>query len=102
MMNRSMRKNKRKKRALSARMYLQKILEKPNISTELRKNASNEIWKLSTRHSIGLPRNLKDRYCRKCKNLLFPGYNVKIRIRNKVRYLTCEECGTIKRKNLRD
>ena len=34
------------------------------------------------------------------KNLLFPGMNSTVRIRSKVRYLTCGECGEIKRKNL--
>tara|TARA_B100001113_G_C21080416_1_gene609648 strand:+ start:782 stop:1096 length:315 start_codon:yes stop_codon:yes gene_type:complete len=99
-MVRRFRKDSRKRRAISAQNYLQTLLENSNSSEQLRKNASKQLWKISTRHGIGLPNSLKDRYCRKCKNLLFPGMNSTVRIRSKVRYLTCGECGEIKRKNL--
>lgn len=99
-MGRRIRKDTRKRRAYSAQKYLQTLLGNPNSSQELRKNASKQLWKISTRHGIGLPIELKDRYCRKCKHLLYPGINSRIRIRSKVRYLTCETCGAIKRKNL--
>ncbi len=100
------RKNRIKKtrhdRAVSAQVYLQTILENPKEKSDLfLKTASKQLWKISTRHRIGLPQNFKSRFCRKCKILLYPGRNSRIRIRNKVRHMTCIECGTIKRKNFR-
>ena len=100
------RKNRIKKirheRAVSAQKYLQTILENPKDNDEdFLKTASRQLWKISTRHRIGLPQNYKNRFCRKCKIVLYPGRNSRIRIRDKVRHMTCIECGTIKRKNFR-
>lgn len=93
-------KKARHERALSAQLYLQSILENPQKnSDEFLKTTSKQLWKISTRHRIGLPSKFKNRFCRNCKNLLYPGKNSRIRIRNKVRYLTCFECGAVKRKN---
>jgi RNase P subunit RPR2 len=95
-------KKSRHQRALSAQIYLQRILEEPKEKSEkFLKSASNQLWNISTRHRIGLPTELKNRFCRTCKKLLYPGVNSRIRIRGKVRYMTCIECGTIKRKNFR-
>ena len=95
-------KKSRQHRARLAQSYLEKILDEPNDKSEdLLKTASKQLWRISTRHSIGLPDKYKNRFCRKCKNLLYPGLNSRVRIRSKVRYLTCNECGTIKRKNFR-
>jgi len=99
------RKNRIKKtrhdRAVSAQIYLQTILENPKENSDIITAASKQLWKISTRHRIGLPPNYKSRFCRKCKILLYPGRNSRIRIRDKVRHMTCIECGTIKRKNFR-
>ena len=95
-------KKNRHERAVSAQVYLQTLLERPkDISEELLKATSKQLWNISTRHRIGLPPNYKSRFCRKCKILLYPGRNSRIRIRDKVRHMTCIECGTIKRKNFR-
>ena len=95
-------KKSRQQRAILAQKYLVEILDKPkDKSKELLKSASKQMWKTSTRHRIGLPNELKYRFCRNCKNLLYPGVNSRIRIRSKVRCITCDVCGTTKRKNLR-
>ena len=95
-------KRSRQKRAELAQNYLQKILEEPQKnSLEFLKTASEQLWNISTRHRIGLPEKFKNRFCRSCKNLLYPGLNSRVRIRSKVRYLTCDECGKTKRKDLR-
>ena len=95
-------KKSRHQRALSAQHYLMGILEEPKEKSEdFLKNVSYQLWNISTRHRIGLPNELKNRFCRSCKKLLYPGINSRIRIRSKVRYMTCIECGTIKRKNFR-
>ena len=102
MVRRSRIKKSRKQRAVSAQSYLRTILDNPKDKSEmLLKSASKQLWKISTRHRIGLPNDLKYRFCRTCKNLLYLGVNSRIRIRNKVRCITCNECGTIKRKNFK-
>jgi ribonuclease P protein subunit RPR2 len=95
-------KKSRQHRAKLAQEYLQKILEEPQKNSEdFLKTASKQLWNISTRHRIGLPETFKNRFCRKCKNLLYPGLNSRVRIRSKVRYLTCNECGMTKRTNFR-
>ena len=95
-------KKSRQHRAKLAQNYLQKILEEPkNNSEEFLKTVSKQLWNISTRHRIGLPEKFKDRFCRKCKYLLYPGQNSRVRIRSKVRFLTCNECGITKRKDFR-
>ena len=95
-------KKSRQQRAFSAQKYLAEILENPKDKPEqLLTSASKQMWKISTRHRIGLPNELKYRFCRNCKELLYPGVNSRIRIRSKVRCITCNVCGTTKRKNFR-
>ena len=99
-MVRRIKKFNRKKKAFEAQAYLESFLEKPRLNEMIRVNASKQIWKISTRHNIGLPNNIKNRFCRKCKIMLFPGVNSRIRIRKKIRCLTCYACGNTKRMNL--
>lgn len=100
MMGKRYRKGTRKINALAAQSYLKVILETPNLDNQIRRSASKQLWKVSTRHRIGLPEGMKERYCRKCKILLFPGINSRIRIKKKIRIMTCNICGNIKRKSL--
>ena len=52
-----------------------------------------KIKKLAMRHNIPLKENRK-KFCKKC---LSPYKNPKIRIRNKVKSVTCENCDYIAR-----
>jgi len=52
-----------------------------------------KIKKLAMRNKIPLC-ELRKKFCKKC---LMPYKNVKIRIKNKIKLIICEECGCISR-----
>lgn len=57
--------------------------------------------KISTKHRIRMPYDLRILYCKKCKSFIAPGVNSKIRLgRTSVKSIriTCNFCGHIYRK----
>jgi len=57
-----------------------------------------KIKKLAMRNRIPL-RKLRKKFCKKC---LMPYKNAKIRIKNKMKLITCEECGYISRYRIKN
>ena len=53
--------------------------------------------KLSEKSGIPIPKDYKRWFCKNCNAFLIPGKNCTVRLKNKVRYVTCKECGEIKR-----
>ncbi len=53
--------------------------------------------RISMRHRVSIPRQLKRRVCKKCGAFLVPGQNSRIRLNGKNITITCTECGAIKR-----
>ena len=57
------------------------------------------IRRLSMRHNVRLPGEIRRRVCRKCNKFLVPGKNCRVRANNRQRavIVTCLECGNIVR-----
>jgi ribonuclease P protein subunit RPR2 len=53
--------------------------------------------RISLRHRVGIPGELKKRVCKKCGAFLVTGENSRIRLDGKNVIITCLECGEIKR-----
>ena len=94
-----MRKSERRKNAKNAQeMLVSGILDVPNEwPQEIVNNSSKLLWNISKRHRQSLPPKIKHWICRRCKCLLRPGLNARVRITNKIRKVTCLGCGEIRR-----
>ena len=57
-----------------------------------------KIKKLAMSHNIKL-KEFRKKFCKKC---LSPYKNPKIRIKNKIKSITCENCGYISRYKIKD
>jgi len=55
--------------------------------------------KIAMRYNIGIPKEYKRRFCKKCYSYLVPGANCKVRTnaRQRAVTVTCGECGNIMR-----
>ncbi len=88
----------RKKTAFAAREDLFRILSSPKgRPKEMVDSAARQMWRLGTRHRIGLHPNSKHWICRGCKTLLRPGVSATVRLRDGVRISTCHDCGRVRR-----
>ena len=55
------------------------------------------LWKLKLKYRITLPKNLRNKFCRKCLTIWIPGKTLRIRVRKGKIVYTCLRCGRIKR-----
>ena len=62
-----------------------------------RVNAAKHLVKTSKRNRLPLPINQRHWVCRECTQLLIPGENSRVRIRNGQRIITCLTCGKVRR-----
>lgn len=53
--------------------------------------------KISEKIGLPIPRKYKQWICKGCGEYLVPGKNCTVRLSNKIRYVTCKECKSIKR-----
>ena len=53
--------------------------------------------RISMRHRVGLPRELKRRVCKSCYCYLVPGANARVRADGRNVIITCLRCGGIRR-----
>jgi ribonuclease P protein subunit RPR2 len=53
--------------------------------------------KISEKIGLPIPREFKRWICKECGEYLIPGRNATVRLKNKIRYVTCKSCGKIKR-----
>ena len=89
--------SRRQERARKAQLHLEQLISSKKTSQELQLSAVKHIWALGKRHRIGIPQSLRHWICRKCIQLYCPGSNSRVRIRDKVRTITCFKCGTVRR-----
>ncbi len=91
----------RKQRAIAAQKQLEKILIAPFEHNDLLiSSATRDVWRIGTRHQLGIPSGLKHWICRNCHSLLRPGISARVRIHKRTRVITCD-CGKVRRYNLR-
>jgi len=55
--------------------------------------------KLSMKTGLPIPREYKRWICKNCGEYLIPGKNCTVRLKNKLRIVTCKACGKIERFN---
>jgi len=55
------------------------------------------LWKIKLKSRLKLPKNLRNKFCKKCFTLWILGKTVSIRIRKGRRIYRCLNCGYIKR-----
>lgn len=90
--------DQRKARAIASRQHLESILENSTSNTtELNDAAARDLIRLSRRHRLGLPEGRRSWICRDCQSALRPGVSCRVRVRGKVRIITCLKCGRINR-----
>jgi ribonuclease P protein subunit RPR2 len=53
--------------------------------------------KLGMRYNVRLPKEFRLRFCRGCGSYLVPGANLRVRLRNGKRVMTCGRCGRERR-----
>src|SRR3974390_1076814 len=53
--------------------------------------------RISMRHRVSIPRELKRNVCKNCSGYLAPGVNARVRIDGRNGFITCQRCGGIKR-----
>jgi len=53
--------------------------------------------RISMRHRVGIPGDLKKRVCKKCGSYLVPGENCRVRLDGSRILITCLKCGAVKR-----
>lgn len=53
--------------------------------------------RISMRHRVSIPGELKRHVCRQCGGYLAPGVNARVRIDGRNVLITCQRCGGIKR-----
>ncbi|MEO9277048.1 MAG: RNase P subunit [Nitrososphaera sp.] len=85
------------------RMYIliQNALSNSQKDPELAQRQANLAKKLSTKHRIRMPYELRMNFCKKCKKFIVPGYTARIRIgRSNVKSIriTCSFCNHTYRK----
>ena len=65
--------------------------------TQKKYHAARDLIRLSRRHRLGLPDGRRSWICRDCHCALRPGVSCRVRVRGKMRIVTCLKCGRINR-----
>ena len=90
--------DKRKSHAIWSQTQLLSLLKKPSQFTpEQRSRFALHLVKISRRHRIRLPSEVREIVCRTCNTLLIYGDNATIRFRNGQRIQTCLSCTSVRR-----
>lgn len=77
---------------------LVKILESPEIyDLQIRQSSARHLVKISQRHRLQIPSQVRHLFCKKCGVLHQYGTNARVRILAGQRVTTCLECSTIRR-----
>jgi ribonuclease P protein subunit RPR2 len=69
--------------------------EAENIFGEYKKLSNRYVYlarRLSMKHKVKIPLELKRRFCKNCYSYLKPGVNCRVRLRNKMVVYYCLEC----------
>ena len=53
--------------------------------------------RISMRHRVGIPRELKRHVCKACGGYLAPGVNARVRVDGQNVLISCQRCGGIRR-----
>ncbi|MDP7312971.1 MAG: hypothetical protein QF831_05995 [Candidatus Thalassarchaeaceae archaeon] len=92
------RSKQRRARALASQNHLDQLLSEPwNHNSESVDSAARDLMRLARRHRIGLPEGRRSWVCRECQVALRPSINARVRVRNKLWYVTCLGCGRTNR-----
>ncbi len=94
---RSKAKSQRRNNAIEAQHHLSTVISDVSMPMIARKNAARHLVKTSSRNRLPLPISQRHWICRGCTELLIPGVNSRIRIRDGQRITTCLSCGKIRR-----
>ncbi len=98
-----MRRNKRREKDIARQRIVRLLrladsiyIEEPELAIKYGKLAR----RIAQRSRVRIPREWKWRYCKRCKTLLYPGINARIRLKDR-RFphliIKCELCGGIRR-----
>ena len=82
-------------------ILIKSAISNARINPELSKRQASLAQRISTRHKVRMPYELKIVFCKKCKSFIAPGINSKIRLgRTSVKSIriSCNLCGHIYRK----
>jgi ribonuclease P protein subunit RPR2 len=84
-------------------ILIHSAIEEKHQNYHLANDQAQLAKKIAKRVRLKLPYNIRQFYCKKCKNFISPGYNSRVRIgRSKVKALriTCLKCNYVYRKLL--
>lgn len=96
-------KNEKKTQGNIAQERIQRLIQQAEAEahagneTQAQRNVNLAV-KISTRTKTRIPKNLKNKYCKKCYNILTPGRTSRTRINSRHHRVetTCLKCGTKK------
>ncbi len=75
----------------------ERALENTEASKKLSKRYVQLARKISMHYKVSIPKELKNRICKKCNNFLIPGINCSVRLASSKRFLVYKcECGAEK------
>ena len=83
------------------KILIENAINNAKINPELSQRQASIAKRISTRHKIRMPYNLKMVFCKKCKSFIAPGTNSRIRLgRASVKSIriSCNLCGHTYRK----
>jgi ribonuclease P protein subunit RPR2 len=84
-------------------ILINNAIEEKHLDYDLANGQAQLAKKIAKRVRLKLPYNIRQFYCKKCKNFISPGYNSRVRIgRSQVKALriTCLKCNYVYRKLL--
>jgi len=81
----------------TARDRIQELFEQAAVRPRLAKRYVALARKISARHRVRIPVELRRRFCKECNAFLVPGKNCTIRTRDQRVVIRCLECNGIKR-----
>lgn len=58
------------------------------------------IRKLSQKNKVPIPKEIKQKFCKKCGSFLKQGKNAKMRLTKSYRVISCQECGFTRKLSL--
>jgi ribonuclease P protein subunit RPR2 len=95
-------KSKKEKAAEIAEEIMQVAVETADSDIEIAKKQAELARRIMMKFNLRLGYKWKRFFCRKCKKLIVPGVNARVRINSKKRAVTvtCLSCGNVNRKIL--
>ena len=90
-------KKSRHRQALESQNHLAMVITDGSNDLRIRQSAAQHMIKISTRHNLSLPEEIRQWLCKGCHQALIPPLSARVRIRGGMRCITCLSCAEVRR-----